>query len=184
MNVLIPFLDFGNFSWRHTTIMLNPLYKGLRCLQAYVDWNVLSAKLMIINTLNWVTTFTPLEIIKGGNHNLLLISIPLLLVYALISSKLIPNQSFLNIISYDDGLNLTKAKLNPFILTTLFLFFWLNFHFLFVANNNPPSSSNHLKKNKKNSLFCLLKTTTLPPLLTTFSLFSWLYFPFHVCYKQ
>lgn len=117
----------SNFFWRHTTIILNFLYKGIQCLQAYVDWNVLSPKFMIINTLTWVTTFTPLEIIKAGNHNLLFISIPLFLVSALISSKLIPSQSLLNIISYNDSINLAKAKLNPLILTTFFLSSWLYF---------------------------------------------------------
>jgi hypothetical protein len=123
--------------------MLNLLYKGLQCLQAYVDWNVLNAKLMIINTLTWVTTFTPLEIIKGGNHNLLLTSIPLLLVFALISSKLIPSQSILNIISYNDSLNLAKAKLNHLLLISFFLFSWLYFPSFVYWRHNPTSFSNH-----------------------------------------
>lgn len=127
----------NNFPWRHTTIMLNLLYRGLQCLQTYVDWNVLSTKLMIINTLKWVTPLTPLEFIKGGSHNLLLTSISLLLVFALLSSKLITSQSLLNIISYNDSFNLTKAKLSLLFLTTFLFFFWLYFPFPVCCRQQP-----------------------------------------------
>ncbi len=111
---------------------------------------------MIINTLTWVTPLTPLDIIKGGNHNLLLTSIPFLLVYALISSKLIPSQSFLNIISYNDSLKF-QSQIKSSCSYNFFPFFLIIFSFS-----------------------CLLQTTTLPILLTTFFMFFWLYFPFLV----